>query len=420
MPPRHGKSEFISRFLPAWYLGHWPDRNVIVTSYESAQAEQWSRKVRDIIQEKGPVYFNIQVKKDVAAASWWEIEGFDGGMRAAGVGGAITGKGADLLIIDDPTKNSEEAGSENFRKKLKEWFFSTAFTRLTPNGKMLMVFTRWTYDDLLTLVQENYDPASIIWINFPAIAEAPSPQELDKLGIIFEDWTDEIGRHDGDALWPERFPISRLNEIRRAPDGEKTWSALYQQRPSDREGAVFEESKWQFYLSLPKFSEICQFVDTAFKTGVTNDFSVSAAWGVTHSHDSSYLLSLVRNKLEFTELIEMLYDHNQRLQREFRMRVKLVIEDKASGQSAIQVLRKQKHLTVVPFDPKSVSKIARAEAASEYQPQMWIPKYADYTRGFIAEHTLFPFGQKDDQVDTTAMMAHRYFINRQRFLKAFD
>jgi predicted phage terminase large subunit-like protein len=420
MPPRHGKSEFISKYLPVWYLGLNPTHNFILVSYEATFAAEWGRKARDLMMEFGPSLFGVQVREDVAATTSWEIDQYGGGMKTAGVGGPITGKGGNILVIDDPIKNAEEAKSETIRQKIKDWFSSTAFTRLTPDGKMILIFTRWTYDDLLTFIKQEFNADQIRVINFPAIAELPPPSELEKLGIDPLDWRDEIGRSEGEALWPEKWPLKRLLELKNAPESGKWFSALYQQRPSEEEGSVFKANLWNFYIKvIPKFIKVNQFLDTAFKTGVTNDYSVSAIWGLTPELNA-YLLDLVRDKLEFTDLLDMIYDRNQLSSKSLKRRIKVIIEDKASGQSAIQVLRKQKRLNVEAFQVKGVSKIARAEAAADYQDQLWVPRYSDYTLEFIREHTEFPFSPKDDQVDTTSMMVHRFFINRARSIRAFD
>lgn len=148
LPPRHGKSEFISKWFPAWYLGCFPDHRVIMASYEADFAMSWGRKVRDILEEKGEPYFGIRVRKISSAADRWDIEGRAGGMQSVGVGGPLTGKGANILIIDDPVKNAAEANSQVYRDKTWDWYTSTAYTRLEPGGSIILVQTRWHEDDL--------------------------------------------------------------------------------------------------------------------------------------------------------------------------------------------------------------------------------------------------------------------------------
>ena len=148
-PPRHGKSELISKYFPAWYLGLFPDERIILTSYEADFAASWGRKARDIIEEYGEELFGIQVRQDSSAANRWGIQGYEGGMNTAGAGGPITGKGGNLIIIDDPFKNAEEANSKTIRDKVWEWYKSTLYTRLEPNGVLVIIQTRWHEDDLV-------------------------------------------------------------------------------------------------------------------------------------------------------------------------------------------------------------------------------------------------------------------------------
>lgn len=212
MPPRHGKSEFLSLYFPTWYLGVWPDRRVMLASYEASFAESWGRKSRDMMREVGCEVFGVRVRESPSAASHWEIEGREGGMSTAGVGGPLTGKGADLLIIDDPIKNAEEANSPTIREKIWDWYRSTAYTRLEPDGVVIVIQTRWHEDDLAGRVLRDADEGGEPWrvVNMPAIDEAGRP------------------------LWPERFPIDKLRRIERTLS-PYFWSALYQQKPI-REG----------------------------------------------------------------------------------------------------------------------------------------------------------------------------------------
>ncbi len=173
MPPRHGKSEFTSKYFPAWYLGTFPDRRIILTSYEAEFAKEWGRKVRDILQEHGQSYFGVSVRPDTSAANRWNLTGRAGGMVTSGVGGPITGKGADLLIIDDPVKNAEEADSETYRNRAWEWYTSTAYTRLEPGGALILIQTRWHEDDLAGRILEAMEGGGEQWhvLSLPALSE---------------------------------------------------------------------------------------------------------------------------------------------------------------------------------------------------------------------------------------------------------
>lgn len=236
MPPRHGKSTLGSQFFPAWYLGTFPERHVILTSATSELALDFSLAARDILAEHGPRIFGVQLR-GVKAAHRWSITG-GGSLRAAGVGGSIMGRGADLLIVDDYCKNSEAALSENQRRKVHQWFLSTSSTRLTPQGAVVIIATRWHPRDLigqlLSDVERGGEPYEVI--RLPAIAEADDP----------------LNRPPGAALWPvgrdeqgrprPQFDLAWL-ETRRdayvASGYEWMWQALYQQRPPEVLDAEF-------------------------------------------------------------------------------------------------------------------------------------------------------------------------------------
>lgn len=224
MPPRHGKSEYISKYLPSWFLGTFPDRRVLLASYEAGFAASWGRKARTLTEEFGDDIFGVKVAPESSAADRWDIAGRDGGMQTAGAGGAITGKGADLLIVDDPIKNWEEAMSPTIRDKMWDWWQSTAYTRLSPTGAAIVLQTRWHEDDLigrLLKAQAAGDEFAEQWelLSFPAINEA------------------------GEALWPEWFNLRRLRQTEQAV-GPYKWNCLYQQRPTLATQSEWPESYW--------------------------------------------------------------------------------------------------------------------------------------------------------------------------------
>lgn len=215
MPPQHGKSELCSKYLPAWYLGTFPDRRVILVSYEADFAASWGRKARELLAEHG-VDFGVSINSRSAAARRWDISGHEGGMSTAGVGGPITGKGAHLLIIDDPIKNDAEARSPHCREKQWEWWQSVASTRLRPGGLTVVIQTRWHRDDLTGKILAQAAEAGRNWkqIKLTAIAEEGDP----------------LGRAIGQPLWPEVYTLEKLDAIR-ATRTNYYWRALYQQAP---------------------------------------------------------------------------------------------------------------------------------------------------------------------------------------------
>lgn len=226
-PPRHGKSQFCSRWVPAWYLGDRPNDRVILTSYSASLATNFGRSARDIIREHGHEFgYDLRVRSDSSAASDWGIEGHDGGMVTAGVGGPITGRGANLAIIDDPIKNAEEALSDRIRESQIDWFKSTLWTRIEPGGVLLVIQTRWHKEDLagwiLTHARDEMQ-VPVRHLSFPAVCNS-------------ED--DALGRKVGDALWPERWPVAELERIKKLNQGY-WWDALYQQKPG-----VYGNNEW--------------------------------------------------------------------------------------------------------------------------------------------------------------------------------
>ena len=215
MPPQHGKSELVSKYLPAWYLGTHPDHRVILTGYEADFASQWGRKARDLLERFGWV-FGVRVSKRSSATHRWDLQGREGGMTTAGVGGSITGKGANLLIVDDPIKNDEEARSSSHRHKQWDWWQSTAGTRLRPGALMVVCQTRWHRDDLAGRILREAKTNGQRWreVKLPAFAEENDP----------------LGRQPGEALWPEVFTPEILERFRSSRT-HYFWRALYQQDP---------------------------------------------------------------------------------------------------------------------------------------------------------------------------------------------
>lgn len=224
MPPRHGKSELCSKYFPAWYLGINPDKNIILTSATDELANDFSAASRDTLLEHGQHFFGVSLKSDSQARHRWEMTA-GGGMRAAGVGGSIIGRGANVLIIDDFFKSHEPALSETQREGVLRWFLSTAKTRLTPDGAIVIVCTRWHRQDLVGRMLAD-EPGQWTQIRFPCIAESG----------------DQLGRQPGQPLWPGRFDLAWCENIRSglvSSGYEWMWEALYQQNPPDVLDAEF-------------------------------------------------------------------------------------------------------------------------------------------------------------------------------------
>jgi predicted phage terminase large subunit-like protein len=261
-PPRHGKSELVSRYLPAWYLGIFPDRRVMLAGYGATFARSWGRKARGLLVEQGGPWFGIEVSRDERAASEWGLSGRAGGMLTAGVGGPLTGRGANLLIVDDPIKNAEQARSQTIRDNQWDWWQSTASTRIEPGGCAIIIATRWHHDDLsgrLIEAAATGDGAPVRRLRLPAIAEENDP----------------LGRVPGEALWPARWPLERLEALRLEKDAG-WWQAMYQQRPGNSTRSTWPDEYFTGDLwtdTLPNVFELAALAVDPSKGGAKGDYS---------------------------------------------------------------------------------------------------------------------------------------------------
>lgn len=381
-PPRHGKSLITTELFPAWYLGNHPERSVISASYGQDLADDFGRKVRNTLADQlhQAVFPGCTLSGDSQSQRRFTTTE-NGNYFAVGRGAAITGRGAHLLVIDDPLKDSEEARSETIRRNLHEWYSQVAYTRLQPGAAIVLVQTRWHEDDLAgRLLREHADEGWEV-VSLPAIAEK-----------------DESFRKAGEALWPERFPLSTLEQIRQAIGGA-AWASLYQQRPAAAEGAVFRRDWFRTYRELPStFRKIIVSWDTAFKTAAENDYSAATVWGVTPDN-RYYLVSLWHGRVEFPELKRQVAT-----QAELWKPHAILIEDKASGQSLVQELRSATRFAVLPIKVDA-DKRSRAEAVTPLfeAGKVYLPESAPYMNDYLEELAAFPAGAHDDFVDSTSM-----------------
>lgn len=403
MPPRHGKSELASKYFPAWWLGNRPDDRVILCSYEADFAASWGRKVRDILEEIGDRVFRVTVRRDSSAADRWDIDDHLGGMNTAGVCGPITGKGAHLLIIDDPVKDAEQANSETYRERAWDWYRSTAYSRLEPDGSIILIQTRWHEEDLAGRVAKHAKETGERWesLDLPALS----------LGA-----GDPLGRPEGEPLWADRYDRAALLQIQSTLGGY-WWSALYQGSPQPAEGGCFKRSwlrYWtrdgELYLlsGRPVAAKHCRVfltVDLAFSLKKESDYTVIAAWAVTPRQDL-ICLDLHRERLEGPEILPAI----QAMARRHRAAY-VGIEDVAAQALVIQAARKA-GLTVrsLKADRDKLSRAIPATVRME-AGQIYLPESAPWLDEFIAELLSFPHGAHDDQVDVLAYAA----VEVQRF-----
>ena len=405
MPPRHGKSERVSKKFPAWHVGRNPQDEIILASYSVDLSRGFSRIARDTLTANTGV-FNVIVDKNNQSAESWGMEGYRGGVTAAGVGGAITGKGARIAIIDDPVKNSEEANSEVIREKIWEWYQSTLYTRLTPDGRIIVVMTRWHEDDLVgrLLKKEREDIANgshvgELWtvINFPAIAEDD----------------DLLGRHKGEALWPEfGFTTDRMEQIKNDV-GPYVFNALYQQRPSAAEGTIFKRDYFKYFdverhgeeeyfnVGDKKWSiKDCwafQTVDTANSIKTINDYFVVTTIYMTPNKDI-LVYDIFRTHIEGPDQKPLMKQQSKR----YRLRFQ-AIENKTFGTNLIQeCLREGMTILSVDVDTDKLTRslpIGARYASGKVYHRSHSPWLADFEDELLS----FPRGKYDDQVDTMSM-----------------
>lgn len=410
MPPRHGKSELVSRRLPAFILGRNPDAKIISATHTASLSSAMNRDVQRIIDS--PSYReifpdtqlsgeNVRTMADgsfLRNSNEFEIVGHQGAYFCAGVGGAIAGRGGDFLLLDDPIKNQEEADSQVYRDALWEWYASTFATRLEKDGAILITLTRWHEDDLagrlLKLAKE--DPEADQWevINFPAIKESTE--------IRFDP------RPEGEALWPWKYPIEALKKIR-ATGGSRNFNALYQQRPSSEEGDLIKR-EWTLkrYKKLPdlgernRWDELLVSADLRFKDDKrTGDYVVFQAWARLGSQ--AYFLGERRGRWGFTEsLTEFTKICAGTPIGKFKPTLKLV-ENKANGPALENVL-KTKISGIVLVEPDG-SKTARVNAVTPLWEagNVWLPDDSLYPEidAIIEEWVSFgPGCAFDDRTDT--------------------
>jgi len=384
-PPRHGKSELTSYWFPLWFLAKNPTKKIILCSYEADFAAGWGRRVRDAINLFGSE-LGLELDGSTTAANRWQLT-TGGGMMTAGAGGPITGKGADLLIIDDPIKNDEDASSDVLREKLWDWWQTTAMTRLEPGGVVVIIGTRWHEDDLIGRLEKAARVEGLDWtiIKFPAIAEPEDP----------------LGRLPGDPLWPERIPLSILEE-RKKGMSPYHFSALYQQNPTPEEGGGVPRRWWKFYKPLPAgfvFDQVIQSWDLAFKDLKTSDYSVGQVWG--RKGADLYLLHQVRDHMNMVDVM-----HEVRLmQQQFPQAVAKLIEESANGIAILQVMQHEVR-GMIPVKTKGQSKDQRLEAVKPliHAGNVFLPEEPDGTKAawvweFVEECAAFPHGTHDDQMD---------------------
>ena len=413
MPPRHGKSELGSRSFPAWHLGRAPDHEIIACSYNVGLAMSFSRKVKEVIND--PSYqqvFETRLNPDFQGAEEWGIAGKRGGYVAAGVGGGITGKGAHILTIDDPIKNAEEADSADNREKLKEWYDSTAYTRLAPGGGVLVVQTFWHDDDLAGRLQVAMaaDPEAdqFVVVKYPAIAESDEYLDYDSDLIVGEvPQNGKLLRLKGEALHPARYDIQKLNQIKRTIS-PRFWSALYQQNPVPDDGAYFLKENFR-RGPVPMIQRANVFIafDFAISEKKQNDYTVGTV-GLQDDDDVLHVAEVLRFKSgDSFFIVESILNLTSRW---YSPSLVLGFEDGQIYRAIESLLKKRMrerrvYPSIVVLKPIS-DKLARARPL-QGRMQQGMVSFNDSAEWYDACRTellRFPAGAHDDQVDSLAWM----------------
>ena len=418
MPPRMAKSTFCTIFFPAYFMARDPSRFIMSCSYNSQLATDFGRNVRDIVEDPRltQVFPDFKLSTESRAADVWATED-RGKYFAVGIGGTTSGRPANLLILDDPIKARDDAESMTQRNKTWNYYTSALNMRLQPdnNGrrpKTVIVLTRWHPDDVAGRLMRSDDWKEGRWkhVNFQGIQTKRSkPIPVNKLP------KDHPAYHPGPlskltegkrtyvketevSIWPERFPLDVLERRRRLNPREFT--ALYQQQPYIEGGNLIKTEWWQYYpsdLKPERFASLVIAADTAFKKNEMADYSVAVVAGLDRTGDI-YLIDVVRGRFEFPELKQRLI----RLNNQWRgkgLRA-LYVEDKASGQSIIQELKRQSGMSVIPYKV-SHDKVARVNSIIGLIEggRVFLPDEAPWLDAFVDEAVSFPGGTHDDQVD---------------------
>ena len=386
MPPRHGKSILTSEFFPAWYMGRNPDKYIICSTYAQDLADDFGRKVRNQLQDKRytDVFPDAELSTD--SSSMRRFNTTRGGVYyAVGAGSAITGRGAHLLLIDDPIKGREEADSAAMRKNLLDWYRATAYTRLMPNGSVVLIQTRWHEDDLAGWILKETGHEGWDVVEFPAILNERAATMLEL--------------KEGDPLWEESYPLKRLEEIKKTI-GTREWSSLYAQKPSVEEGNIIKRWWWKPWTREhpPEMDYILQSWDTAYTVTETSDYSACTTWGVFSGEGgyNLYLIDSFREKLTFPELKSQAVHLYNELQPDL-----VLVEAKASGWSLVQELMRT-GIPITPFNPKKMDKLARVHSVAPLFEggRIWFPD-TDASADVMNQFAMFPNTKHDDLVDST-------------------
>ena len=389
MPPRHTKSEFASYLFPAWFIGKFPNKKLMQVSHNAELATRFGSKVRNLMDtdDYKSIFGDVKLREDSKAKGRWETN-HGGEYFAAGVGGSITGRGADLLIIDDP-HTEQDSMSDSAMERTYEWYNSGPRQRLQPGGSIVVVMTRWAQDDLTgRLIKSQSEPKSDKWrvVNFPAILD------------------------NGEPVWPEYWTLEELEKVK-ASVSTKNWNAQYMQDPTSEEGAIIKRDWWGDWNSeiLPPLKHVIQSYDTAFSAKETADYSAITTWGIFQPRegyeDCIILLDAIKGRFDFPELKAVALEQYKYWEPET-----VIVEAKASGQPLIHELRRM-GIPVIDYVPaKGRDKYTRINSVAPIfeSGMVFAPKDEKFAQDVIEECAAFPNGQYDDYVDSMTQAVLRF------------
>lgn len=406
-----------SEFFPAWYIGRNPKHQIIAATYSYERAGDTGRKIRNQLVD--PIHKTIfpscSVSTDNKGANRVSTDQ-GGNIFSVGVGGAMTGRGAHILLIDDPIKDRQDAESETKQRQLRDWFKSVAYTRLMTGGKIIIILTRWSFYDLAGWLLEEKKHENWTVLSLPAICDDSA--------------NDLLKRKPNEALWPEFYPYGTLMQIRRTI-GTRDWNALYQQRPLPEEGGLvkldwfkkYSYKSWSKYRRLKRnmmpgvfdpnnYDDLKHFQwrqvvcswDTAFKEKEINDPSACTIWGITDT--DAYLLWVINERMDYPTLRRTVIEVHEKNVRYYNFgaaQVPVLIEDKASGQSLIQDLRASTNIPIIAIKADANKTIRLQEVTAMIEAgKVWLPDQALWLTDYETQIAQFPYSKHDDMVDSTS------------------
>ncbi len=402
VPPRHGKSLTSSKTFPSWHLGKYPTHEFICCSYSASLANDFSRANRAILRD--PDYgliFDTRLDKDTQAVEHWATtEG--GGFSAAGVGGPITGKGAHILLIDDPVKNRDEAESFSIRESIKNWYTSTAYTRLAPGGGVLLIQTRWHDDDLggwqISEMEDGKDQWEVV--TYPALAKE-----------------NEKYRYKGEALHPARYDKKSLEKIRTAI-GPRDFESLYQQNPVADDGALFGTQDFRLYKpeDLPNRKDMVFFTAWDFAIGQKqyNDYTVGITVGIDQD-ENIWVVDVARGRWDSMQIVDEILEMQRRWGSTLTGMEKGQIHQSIGPFIRKRIKETRSYtLNIQELQPGRTDKVARSQSilGRARQGKLYVPALASWAQDLLNECLRFPAGVNDDIVDTLAwigILMDRFF-----------